>query len=86
LLTKFGLAQFTAGLFWGLADDWCLAFDIFDALSPHAVAVSYTRPIHTTRHNALSLNSMSARVHSKAVGNHQTGGFASAPQTMPHIR
>jgi hypothetical protein len=33
-----------------------LAVNIFDALSPHTVAASYTRPIHTTRHNALSRN------------------------------
>src|SRR5215469_8071777 len=56
LLTKFGLAQFTSGLFWRLGEQWHLAVNIFDALSPHTIAASYTRPIHTTRHNALSRN------------------------------
>jgi hypothetical protein len=41
LLTKLGLAQFAARLFWRLADDWCLAFTIFDTLPPHAFAASY---------------------------------------------
>jgi len=48
LLTKFGLAQFTAGLFWRLGEQRHLAVNIFDALSPHTVAASYARPIHTT--------------------------------------
>ena len=56
LLTKLGLAQFTAGLFWRLGEQWHPAVNIFDALSPHTIAASYTRPIHTTRHNALSRN------------------------------
>ena len=30
----------------------CLAFDIFDALSPHTVAAAYPGPINTTAHNA----------------------------------
>jgi hypothetical protein len=42
LLTKFGLAQFAARLFWRLVNEWCLAFNIFDALPPHALAVSYS--------------------------------------------
>src|SRR5215469_9016994 len=33
LLTKFGLAQFAARLFCRLADEWCVAFNIFNALS-----------------------------------------------------
>jgi hypothetical protein len=41
LLTKLDLAQFTARLFWRLAGDWCRAFNIFDALSPRAVAACY---------------------------------------------
>ena len=57
LLTKFGLAQFfTARLFWRFGEQWHPAVNIFDALSPHTVAASDTRPIHTTRHNALSRN------------------------------
>src|SRR6516162_1678388 len=55
LLTKLGLAQFTARLFWRFAGDWWLVFTIFDALSPHAVAARYTRPIRT-HHNATPLN------------------------------
>ena len=50
LLTKLGLAQFTARLFCGLDGNWCRAFNIFDALPSHTVAVLYTRPIHTTPH------------------------------------
>jgi len=51
LLTKFGLAQFfTTRLFWRFGEHWHLAVNIFDALSPHMVAASYTRPINTTRH------------------------------------
>jgi len=38
LLTKFGLAQFTAWLFWRLGNQWHLAFNIFDALPPHTLA------------------------------------------------
>jgi len=56
LLTKLGLAQFTSGLFWRFGEQWHPAVNIFDALSPHTVAAGYTRPIHTTRHNALSRN------------------------------
>ena len=37
LLTKLGLAHFTARLFWRLVNEWHLAFNIFDALPPHAV-------------------------------------------------
>ena len=55
LLTKLGLAQFTARLFWRFAGDWWLVFTIFDALSPHAVAARYTRPIRT-HHNSTPLN------------------------------
>ena len=55
LLSKLGLAQFTARRFWGL-DDWCRAFNIFDALPPHTFAASYARPIRNTPHNALTLN------------------------------
>jgi hypothetical protein len=52
LLTKLGLAQFTARLgFWRLGYERHLAFNIFDALPPHAAAARYTRPIHM-RHNA----------------------------------
>jgi len=40
LLTKFGLAQFTARLFWRFGDQW-LVFTIFDALPPHTVAAGY---------------------------------------------
>ena len=65
LLTKFGLAQFTARLgFWKLGYERHLAFNIFDAVPPHPVAGGYTRPIHTP-HKALPLNT---RVHSKAAG------------------
>jgi len=55
LLTKLGLAQFTARLFWRFTGDWWLVFTIFDALSPHAVAARYTRPIRT-HHNSTPLN------------------------------
>jgi hypothetical protein len=48
LLTQFGLAQFTAGLSQRLVNEWCRAFNIFDALPPHTVAAGYPRPIHTT--------------------------------------
>jgi len=41
LLTKFGLAQFALTLFWRLVNEWRLAFNIFNALPPHALAVSY---------------------------------------------
>jgi hypothetical protein len=41
LLTKFGLAQFAARLFGRLAGDWRRAFNVFDALPPHAVAARY---------------------------------------------
>jgi hypothetical protein len=55
LLTKFGLAYFTAS-FWPLvAECWRLAFDIFDALPPHTVAAAYSGPINATGHNALEL-------------------------------
>jgi hypothetical protein len=48
LLTKFALAQFTARLgFWRLGYERHLAFNIFDAVSPHPVTGRYTRPIHT---------------------------------------
>jgi hypothetical protein len=50
LLTKFGLAQFTARLFWRFGDQWHLAVNIFDSLPPHTVAARYLRPIHTPRH------------------------------------
>ena len=53
LLTKFGLAQFTARLFWRFGEQWHLAVNIFDALSPHTVAGRFTRPIHAAPHNAL---------------------------------
>src|SRR5215813_960041 len=49
LLTKLGLAQFTARLFvhrWG--DDGCAASNVFDALPPHKAALLYSRPICTT--------------------------------------
>jgi hypothetical protein len=53
LLTKFGLTWFTARLFWKLVKDKrCLAFNIFDALSPHTFAAAYLGPINTTGHNA----------------------------------
>ena len=79
-LAKLGLAQFTAGLFWGFGEQWHLAVDIFDALPPHTVAASYMRPIHT-RHNVFTLN---MRANSKAAGKmSKTGGLAVAPQTMP---
>jgi hypothetical protein len=45
LFTKFGLAQFTATLFWRFGDAWHRAPNIFDALPPHTIAVRYTRPI-----------------------------------------
>src|SRR5215472_13015349 len=49
LLTKFALAQFTGRLgFWRLRYERHLAFNIFDAVSPHTVAGRYTRPIHTS--------------------------------------
>jgi len=54
LLRKLSLAQFTARLFRWL-DNWWLVFAIFDPLPPHTVAARYTRPIHTTAHNALLL-------------------------------
>ena len=78
LLTKLGLAQFTARLFWRFDDDWYRAVNIFDAVPPHTLAGGYTRPIHTP-HKALPLNT---RVHSKAAGEEETDGFALAPQTM----
>ena len=52
LLTKLGLAQFTARLFGRLADDWHRASNIFDALPPHKAALLYSRPICATTHNA----------------------------------
>src|SRR5215469_6710635 len=55
LLTKFGLTQFTAKLFWRFAADRYLVFTIFDALPPHAVAASDARPI-CTHHNPIPLN------------------------------
>src|SRR6516165_1761908 len=76
-LAKLGLAQFTAGPFWGFGEQWHLAVDIFDALPPHTVAASYMRPIHT-RHNVFTLN---MRAYSKAAGKmSKTGGLAVAPQ------
>src|SRR5262249_42872087 len=51
------------------------ALNIFDALPPHAVAVSYPRPIRT-HHNAIP--STSAKPPGKSG---KTGGFAVAPQT-----
>jgi hypothetical protein len=40
LITKFGLTQFAARLFWRLVKDKRrVAFDIFDALPPHTAAV-----------------------------------------------
>jgi hypothetical protein len=48
LLTKFGLAEFTAASFRRLVADWRLAFNIFDALPPHAVAAFYSGPINMT--------------------------------------
>ena len=52
LLTKFGLAYSTARLFRKLADERCLAFNIFDALPLHTFAAAYSRPIKTiTGHN-----------------------------------
>jgi len=50
LLSKFGLTQFAARLFRGLADERHLAFNIFDALSPHPIAVAYSGPINTAAH------------------------------------
>jgi hypothetical protein len=50
LLAKVDLAQFTARLFCRSADDRHLAVNIFDSLSPHTVAGSFTRPIYTVRH------------------------------------
>ena len=55
LLTKFGLTQFTAKLFWRFAADRYLVFTIFDTLPPHAVAASDARPI-CTHHNPTPLN------------------------------
>jgi hypothetical protein len=66
LLTKFGLAQFTARLFWRFGDQWHLAFNIFDALPPHTVAARYMRPIHTPRHKTHFLSTRA--LHSKASG------------------
>ena len=68
LLTKFALAQFTGRLFWRLGNQRHLAFNIFDALSPHTVAGGYTRPIHTASHNALPLNTDLSAGHSQARG------------------
>src|SRR5262249_21303246 len=78
LLTKFGLAQFTARLFWRFGEQRHPAVNILDALPPHAVAARYTRPIRT-HHNATPLNI------SKAAGCHgKPGGLAVVPQTMPN--
>src|SRR5262249_14742562 len=76
LLTKLGLAQFTARPFWRLANDWRLAFNIFDNLLPYTAGP--TRPPHT-HHNA-PLNTQ--HVHSKAAGEatRKPGGSAVAPQ------
>ena len=61
LLTKFGLAQFTARLgFWKLGYERHLAFNIFDAVTTHMVAGGYTRPIHTP-HNILSTRAFTAK-------------------------
>src|SRR5262249_36024903 len=49
LLTKFGLTQPMAS-FRCWVDKRCLAFNIFNALPPHTVAVAYSGPI-TTGHN-----------------------------------
>jgi len=52
LLTKFALAQFAARLgFWRRGYERHLAFNIFDAVSPHPVTGRYARPIHAS-HNA----------------------------------
>jgi hypothetical protein len=51
LLPKLGLAQFTA-MFWWLADDWHLAFDIFDTAPTHKTALLYSLPICPTSHDA----------------------------------
>ena len=80
LLAKLGLAQYTARLFRG-SEDRCRAFNIFDALPPHTFSASYTRPIRTTPHNALTLNMYYTAKPPGECG--ETGGFASAPQTMP---
>jgi hypothetical protein len=82
-LTKFGLAQFTARLFWRFGDEWHLAPNIFDALSPHTVAASYMRPIYTPRHKTHFLSTRAFTA--KPPGSDQTGGFALAAQTMPTI-
>jgi len=50
-LTKFGLAQFTARLFWRLGKQGHPAVNVFEALSPHTFAAGYLRPIRT-HHNA----------------------------------
>jgi hypothetical protein len=54
LLTKFGLAQFTARrlLVHKWRDDGCAAFDVFDASPTHKAALLYSRPICATTHNA----------------------------------
>jgi hypothetical protein len=57
LLTKLGLAQFTGRLFWRLADDWRLAFDIFDTAPPtHKAALPYCLPICPTGHYRINPN------------------------------
>src|SRR6516165_6695268 len=56
LLTKFGLAQFTARLLWRLGEQWHLAVNVFDTLSRHTFAACSTRPIRT-HHNDTPLTS-----------------------------
>jgi hypothetical protein len=41
LLTKLGLAHFTARLFWRLVNDWHRASNIFDASPMHKAALLY---------------------------------------------
>src|SRR5262249_9248029 len=55
-VTKFGFAQLMAS-FRCQVDKRCLAFNIFDALLPHAVAVAYSGPINaTTGHQRTALS------------------------------
>jgi len=57
LVTKLGLAQFTARrlLSHKWRDDGCTAFDVFDAAPTHKAALLYSRPICTTRHDAMTV-------------------------------
>jgi hypothetical protein len=53
LLTKFGLIQFAARLFWRLVKDKRhLTFNVFDTLAMHTVAAAYSGPIHPPSHGA----------------------------------